>query len=67
LDIVISLANEDCLMLQKAMQYAINSLKPAHETKNAMSCAEESIQNLVQIITGTNDNSDNMTTKRTKK
>ncbi|CAG8481902.1 2971_t:CDS:2 [Dentiscutata erythropus] len=66
-DNVIRLANEDRLTLQNAMQYAMNSLELACKTKNAISRVEESIQNLVQIITGTNDNNDDMTTKRTKK
>ncbi|CAG8704962.1 17488_t:CDS:2 [Dentiscutata erythropus] len=48
-DNVIRLANEDRLTLQKAMQYAMNSLELARETKNAMSRVEESIQNLEDV------------------
>ncbi|CAG8592116.1 1673_t:CDS:2 [Dentiscutata erythropus] len=59
---VSSLANEDRLMLQKTMQYAITSLELAYENKNAMSRVEELVQNLVQIIIGTNDDNDVMTT-----
>ncbi|CAG8677397.1 14452_t:CDS:2, partial [Racocetra fulgida] len=57
----IRLADEDRLILQKAMQYAMSSLELARETKNTMSCVEESIQNLIQIITGTNDDNDDVT------
>ncbi|CAG8802971.1 11908_t:CDS:2, partial [Racocetra persica] len=57
----IRLANEDHLILQKAMQYAMSSLKLACKTKNAISHVKESIQNLIQIITGTNNDNDNVT------